>query len=128
MAEVLIVDDDLDIADVTAEVLALDGHVVRVARNGEEGLAEIAKKFPELIVLDVEMPVLTGPEMATRMLVLDCGREKIPVVLSSGVRELAMVAEKVGTPYFIAKPFDVHGLRTLVARAARERTPPRPRL
>jgi CheY-like chemotaxis protein len=128
MAEVLIVDDDLDIADVTAEVLSLDGHVVRVARNGEEGLAELAKRFPDLIVLDVEMPVLTGPEMATRMLVLDSGREKIPVVLSSGIRELAAVAEKVGTPYFIAKPFNVSSLRTLVARAVNERTPPRPRL
>ncbi|NVB77855.1 MAG: response regulator [Kofleriaceae bacterium] len=128
MAEVLIVDDDLDIADVTAEVLALDGHVVRVARNGEEGLAEVTKRFPDLIVLDVEMPVLTGPEMATRMLVIDCGREKIPIVLSSGVRELPGVANKVGTPYFIAKPFNVSSLRTLVTRAANERTPPRPRL
>lgn len=128
MAEILIVDDDFDIADVTAEVLALDGHAVRVARNGEEGLAELAKKFPDLIVLDVEMPVLTGPEMATRMLVIDSGREKIPIVLSSGVRELPDVAAKVGTPYFIAKPFNLSGLRTLVTRAASERTPPRPRL
>jgi CheY-like chemotaxis protein len=128
MADLLVVDDDLDMADVCSEVLRWRGHTVRLARNGEEGLAEISKGFPDLIVCDVEMPILTGPEMAYRMLLRDAGQEKIPILLSSGVQDLWSVAEQVGTPYFLAKPFTVESLVAMVERALAERIPPTPRL
>lgn len=128
MADLLIVDDDLDMADVCADVLRFEGHTVRFARNGNEGLAQIVAAFPDLIVCDVEMPVLTGPDMAYRVFLHDAGAEKIPIVLTSGVRDLRQVAERVGTPYFLGKPFRVADLRGLVARALEERIPPTPRV
>jgi len=127
MAELLIVDDDEDIVDALADVAAGEGHTVRIAHDGVEGL-ECLKSAPvDLIVLDVEMPRLTGPEMAYELFVLDAGREKIPIVLLSGKVDLARVAATVGTPYFLAKPPALDALLALMTRALAERTPPRPR-
>jgi DNA-binding NtrC family response regulator len=128
MADLLVVDDDLDLADMYSDILSWKGHAVRLARNGEEGLAQIRKAFPDLILCDVEMPLLTGPEMAYRMFLRDAGQEKIPILLTSGVRDLWSVAEQVGTPYFLAKPFTVERLLAMVERALTERTAPTPHL
>lgn len=49
-----------------------------------------------------------------------------PKDLLSGVVGLGDVAERVGTPYVLGKPFDMEGLLHLLARALEERTPPRP--
>ena len=122
MASILVVDDDADIAENLAELLHAEGHEVRIASHGQEALGLLATKLPDLVLLDVEMPVLTGPEMAFRMLVHDRGPEEIPVVLVSGVLGLGSVAALVGTPYYFAKPFRVEAIRRLVNRALVERT------
>lgn len=124
MPNLLIVDDDNDLADVVAELMIEDGHSVRVAHNGQEGLERVDEAKPDLVLLDVDMPILSGPEMAYQLFVLDCGKEKIPVVLISGNVRLAGVALSVGTPYCLAKPYTEDALRTVVASALRERTPP----
>jgi len=128
MAELLIVEDDADIAETLGDVLRAEGHAVRVARNGEEGLRHLGPRLPDLVLLDVEMPVLTGPEMAYRMLVHDAGAEKIPVILLSGVADLQSVAAMVGTPYRLAKPANLEAVLELVARALEERRPPAPQI
>jgi CheY-like chemotaxis protein len=126
MADILLVDDDAEVAELLAEVLHLDGHAVRIARNGEEGIAQLSERRPELVLLDVEMPVLTGPEMAHRMFVRNCGDEKIPIVLLSGILRLSQVAAIVGTPYYLAKPYRLDEVLALIARALAERAQPRP--
>jgi DNA-binding NtrC family response regulator len=126
MADLLIVDDDMDVAEILTDVLRSEGHLVRIARDGEEGLRALERGNTELVLLDVEMPVLDGPEMALRMFVRDCGLEKIPVVLLSGVLDLAHVAQVVGTPYFLGKPCRLQELLTLVRRALGERAAPQP--
>jgi DNA-binding response OmpR family regulator len=127
MAHLLVVDDDPDLAEILTDLLRAQGHEVRTARDGEEGLKQVAERMPDLVLLDVEMPVLTGPEMSYRMLLHDVGEEKVPVVLLSGVVNLPAVAAMVGTPYLLAKPYDLAAVLKLVARALVERTPPRPR-
>ena len=129
MANVLLVDDDLDLVEVTTQLLASAGHAVRTGTNGEEGLRSLGEgPLPDCIVLDVEMPVLTGPAMVHQMLIHDAGEERIPVVLVSGRANLAEVARLVGTPYFLAKSDPDHGelLLQIVERALRERVPPVP--
>jgi CheY-like chemotaxis protein len=128
MASLLIVDDDLDLADVLAEVLRSEGHEVRVARDGKEGLARLTDKKPDVILCDVEMPVLTGPEMAVQILLHDAGLEEIPILLTSGVPDLRRVADAVGTPYFLGKPVSFERLVAKLNQMLRERTPPRPTL
>jgi DNA-binding response OmpR family regulator len=126
VANLLIVEDDPDIAELLAAELAGEGHAVRVAHDGQEGLRLVAERHPDLVLLDVEMPFLTGPQMSSEMLVHDLGEEEIPIVLLSAVINLYKVAARVGTPYFLPKPFTVDALSRLVAKALVERHPPAP--
>ena len=128
MANILVVDDDPDMADCCAEVLRLEGHSAVIARNGAEGLTLVSADKPDLILLDVEMPVLNGPDMAYRLFIDDAGQELIPILLASGVLDLRSAAEEVGTPSFLGKPFSVKQLLAAVALALAERTAPRPRI
>jgi DNA-binding NtrC family response regulator len=123
---VLVVDDDADLAWITAEILAATGWRVRLAADGEEGLSMLRPTLPDAVILDVEMPILDGPAVAARMIVEDLGLEKIPIVLVSGVVDLEEVAREVGTPYFVYKPFDIDKLVDVVRLALEERQPPKP--
>jgi DNA-binding NtrC family response regulator len=127
MAELLVVDDDSDVAEVLRMILQ-ERHTIRIAHNGEAGLRLLNDRAPDLLLLDVEMPVLDGPSMAYRLIILDAGRELIPIVLISGVADLERVAEQVGTPYYLLKPVDIEPLIEIVERALAERRPPKPAL
>ncbi len=126
MAEVLIVDDERDIVEALAELLVGEGHRVWIAYDGVEGLDCLRAKAVDLILLDVDMPRLSGPEMAYQVFLMDVGREKIFVVLLSATPDLAHVASVIGTPYFLAKPFPAEDLFRLMARALVEGKPPAP--
>ena len=97
MADLLIVDDDADMLELLADFLRGEGHDVRVAHDGAEGFQLIRNKTPDLVLLDVEMPIVTGPEMAHELFVHNVGLELIPLVLSSGILSLHQVAATVGT-------------------------------
>jgi len=125
MADVLIVDDDLDLAELLEEVLADHGHHIRRARNGEQGLQELEQHVPDAIVLDVEMPVLDGPAMAMKMWLHDRGLENVPIVLVSGAVGLRDIAAQVGTPYFLGKPYSVEQVTELCDRALTEHVAPK---
>jgi two-component system, NtrC family, nitrogen regulation response regulator NtrX len=124
MAELILVDDDEDVRDVLAEFVRMEGHDVRVAENGYAGLLLLNEKLPDLALLDVEMPELTGPEMAYRMFVEDCGREFVPIVFLSGAVDLEQIAASVGTTYYLPKPFSLDALRSMLNRALHERAAP----
>jgi DNA-binding NtrC family response regulator len=126
MAYLVIVDDDVDMAELLSDFLRSQGHEVRVATDGAEGLGLVRGRAPDVLLLDVEMPLVNGPAMAERMLVHDAGLEKIPVILTSGVLNLADVAADVGTPYLLAKPYALDTLNQLIDRALSERRAPRP--
>jgi DNA-binding NtrC family response regulator len=126
MAELLIVDDDLDVVWILEQVLMQAGYVVRVAYNGEEALRSLHERYPDLVILDVEMPVLDGPGLAYQMFVHNCGMENTPIVLLSGVFDIEAVARRVGTPYFLGKPFNPNDLMRMVRRALVEQAVPRP--
>ena len=126
MAGILIVDDDVEVAELIGQLLASDGHEVRLARNGEEGMAELAIRLPDVVVLDVEMPILDGPGMAYRMFIHDLGMERVPIVLSSGAAHAPVVAETIGTPYLLGKPYGYGALSSMVRKALAERIAPAP--
>ena len=120
MANVLIVDDDSDTLSASTELLESSGHRVQTALNGEEGLKSLGVgQLPDCVLLDVDMPVMNGPRMAHRMLLHDAGEEKIPVVLVSARSDLAEIAKRMGTPYFLTKASTDYGdvLLTLLDRA-----------
>ena len=100
LADLLVIDDDLDGADALAEILRTEGHEVRVGYNGEDGLRLARERLPDMALLDVEMPLLDGPGMAHQMFIHDMGMELVPVVLLSGAVNLRQVAATVGVPLF----------------------------
>lgn len=127
MASVLLIDDDADLRDLLTELLEMAGHDVTTACNGVEGLRALDVRFPQLVVSDLEMPVLDGAAMVYRMFVENVGRENIPIIMVSAAPSLAAVATAIGTPYFLTKPFSVTALLTMVDRVLAAPIPPRPR-
>src|SRR5262245_34622692 len=124
MAEVLIVDDDRDIAEIAKVLLEGEGYEVRIAANGEEGMSALDRRLPDVVLLDIAMPLLDGPGMVYRMLVHDLGMEEIPIVLSSGAERAPEVAREIGTPYVLGKPYRYRALSDLIRQALAEGIPP----
>lgn len=120
VADLLIVDDDPDVSEILAEALLDAGYRVRRARDGHDGLAEVRRTLPDLVLLDVEMPLLDGPAMAHEMLIHDMGAERVPIVLLSGIADFDLVVARVGTPYFLQKPYRLDAVLGLVTRALQE--------
>lgn len=125
VSSILVVDDDAEIGLLLTSFMEGEGHTVRYAQNGIAGLEAVRQSFPDLIFLDIEMPKLSGPGMAYQLIVEDSGRENIPIIVLSGVPNLKQVVQNIGTPYFMAKPFDLNLLGEMVKRALRERIPPK---
>lgn len=110
----LIVDDDGELAEALAEILAGEGHEPTIARDGREALTNVYEGNPDLILLDVEMPVLDGPGMLCR---LDLRQGSIPVVLVSGLPRLANLAADLGIRHVLRKPFTSEALLRVVQEA-----------
>lgn len=112
---VLIIDDDEFIVRSTAMVLQAEGLEVLTAKNGEEGIAQAQKRRPNVILLDIMMPGLSGWETLER-LKLDSATHDIPVVIFSA-RDLARggaVSRERGAEAFVQKPFEPQMLVQLV--------------
>ena len=67
MADVLVVDDIVDVADSFAELLALFGHRVRVAYSAAEAMTQIDLHRPDVVLSDINMPVADGLQLARRI-------------------------------------------------------------
>jgi DNA-binding response OmpR family regulator len=126
VATLLVVDDDYDVTEGLSEILSLEGHEVRVAHDGARGWRQLEEGLADLILLDVDLPVLDGPGLARRMYCYDRGLETIPLVLVSGVPDLPQVAVGVGTPYYLSKPYTLEALLKMVTSALAERIAPHP--
>lgn len=126
MADLLIVDDDADVADALSEVMEAEGHVVSVAYNGREGFAKLRSQFSDVVLLDVDMPILDGPSTVSALIAHDLGLENVPIVLMSGTPNLRKIAAEIGTPYLLEKPFTCERLVDVVRVALRQHAPPRP--
>jgi CheY-like chemotaxis protein len=79
-ASVLVVDDDLDIRATVSQILRDEGFRVRSARNGLEALEKIAEEDPDLVVLDLMMPVMSGWDL---LAALRRSRKHVAVVVLS---------------------------------------------
>jgi two-component system cell cycle response regulator DivK len=99
---VLLVDDYPDAREMYAEYLDFSGFDVVEAANGMEALQRAADTAPDIILMDLSLPVMDGWE-ATRRLKADTRTANIPVVALTG-HALAGISEKAGCDAFVTKP------------------------
>jgi DNA-binding response OmpR family regulator len=106
MAKILIADDERDIRDLIAFTLQFAGHEVIVTTNGEEAWHTAQTALPDLILLDVRMPRMTGYEACTQIKADEKTRH-IPVIFLSAKGQDAEVQTgfDAGASEYILKPF-----------------------
>ncbi len=126
---ILVVDDDPDILEALSEILEAEGFEIRRARNGKEALERLEPDPPQLILLDLMMPVMDGWEFAQRMKQKPAAISSIPLIVLSADRNVGNKATDIGAVGYLAKPFELNDLLEMVRRALKEgpRTPPAPK-
>ncbi|MCS6871328.1 MAG: response regulator transcription factor [Anaerolineae bacterium] len=128
MAKILIVEDDVTLADTLADNLKEEGYEVFSTRDGENALALIRSKLPDLIVLDIMLPTLDGLSVC-RIIRKDPTTLHIPIIMltARGTEVDKIVGLESGADDYIVKPF---GLGEFLARvrAVMRRMPGRPAL
>jgi DNA-binding response OmpR family regulator len=106
MAKILISEDERDIRELITFTLKFAGHEVITTTNGEEAYNVATKELPDLILLDVRMPRMTGYEACKRLKATK-NTEDIPVIFLSAKGQESEVKEgmEVGAEEYILKPF-----------------------
>ena len=113
-ASVLVIDDDPDVRGFVVATLEEQGYRVREASDGREGLAELARETPDLVVLDFIMPGLSGAEVASQIL---AERPDQPILFVSGYSETDAVKRVAPQAPLLAKPFRADALDRAVRGA-----------
>jgi CheY-like chemotaxis protein len=126
MKTILIVDDEFGIVDALRELLTEEGYHVITAANGREGLARLAAERPDLVLLDLMMPILGGRETLRVMRTTPELRD-IPVVLMSAApQRTALLDDETARELsgFLSKPFEIRVLFDLLERLLGAAEPP----
>lgn len=90
--KILIIEDEETLLSVLSKKLEKEGFQVVKAKNGEEGLSVFVKEQPDLILLDIIMPVMDGMEMLKRLRETEKGKD-VPVVILTNLSEAGKTAE-----------------------------------
>jgi DNA-binding response OmpR family regulator len=106
MARILIAEDERDIRELITFTLRFDGHEVIATSNGQEAVEMTLREKPDLVLLDVRMPYMTGYEACKRIKEEE-SISHIPVVFLSAKGQEAEVKAglEVGAVEYIVKPF-----------------------
>ena len=114
LPKVLVVDDDPAILEICSDLLQTEGYTVSVATNGQQALEQIRTDPPQVILMDIMMPVLDGVE-ACRQVKANPATAEIPVVLMSARTNLTRQSQDLASAdALVAKPFDIdHLLNTI---------------
>ncbi len=111
---ILVADDRVDNVELVCDLLTMEGYAVESASNGREALDRIRESLPDLILLDLDMPVMNGYEVCQR-LKADPLTADIPVLMLTAwaAPEQRVRGLQLGAEDYLAKPFDY---RELLAR------------
>jgi CheY-like chemotaxis protein len=124
LARILLVEDDDLLLDMAQQHLELLDHEVTGAANGAEALERVRACKPDIILMDVGMPVMDGYE-ATRRLKADPGTCAIPVIVLTAFasREDQAAAQQAGADEYESKPIDFDRLSEKITTLLQQRSP-----
>ncbi len=111
---ILVVDDDALIRETLATALGDEGYAVRVAPDGRAALSSIGNWRPDLIVLDLMMPVMNGVEFRAALR-STADAAQIPVIVLSAAHEVQSRAATLDPAAVFTKPFDLGALLDAIA-------------
>jgi len=114
-SKILIVEDDLDVAEMLNAYFRVQGYEVFTVNWGEDGVRAAQTVSPDLIILDIRLPDIDGYEVARRVR-SDRRTNEIPIIFLTEKRERIdrLQGFEVGADDYITKPFDVQELRLRV--------------
>jgi len=116
MADILVVDDEPSVAEAFTRFLRFDGHTARVAGSGEDALAQLEAATPDLVVMDVRMPGMSGLETLAEM------RKRCPdlyviIMTAFGTSQTSIDAIRAGAFDYLTKPLDLGQTRQVIEKA-----------
>ena len=114
MKRILVVDDETAILETLRDILDAEGYEVATALNGQEGLKRMREVRPDLVLLDVMMPLLDGLGMLAVMREDPSWRD-VPVVLMSAGKVPQL--DQLSVRRFLAKPFELDALLDAVSQS-----------
>jgi CheY-like chemotaxis protein len=114
MGRILAVDDDESILEFIQVALVYDGHLVTTASNGLEALESVETSMPQLILLDLRMPIMDGWEFVKRF--RSQHGAQVPILVLTADRDAAASASQIEADGCLAKPFDLMDLLRVVER------------
>jgi two-component system, OmpR family, phosphate regulon response regulator PhoB len=122
-AKVLVIEDDRSLAEVLSYNLKAAGYDVLVATDGQDGLLRAETKLPDLVVLDLMLPVVDGLAVCRRLRASAATRE-IPIIMLTAKAEESdeIVGFSLGADDYVTKPFSVKVLLERIKALRRRRT------
>ncbi len=119
--KVLVVEDEADFRDMLTQILERAGYAVSAAPNGEEGLALYRTAAPDVVILDVHLPDMSGFEIC-RQIRLQGPRPQTPILMCTVRSEVSGVAEGLGSGAtdYVLKPFQVSDMLERVRRVLQQ--------
>lgn len=125
MARILVAEDERDIRELINFTLMFAGHTVTLAANGEEAVQKIAEANPDLIMMDVRMPRMTGYEACRQIKAMEAWKD-VPVVFltAKGQDEEVQSGIEAGALAYILKPFAPDELARRVTEFLQAPPPP----
>ena len=120
MSKILLVDDDIELTDLLAEVLRLTGFEVEVANNGQEALDKLNASH-QLVLLDIMMPVLNGIETLKK--IRQTSNVPVMMLTARGEEIDRVLGLELGADDYLPKPFNDRELVARIKAILRRATP-----
>ena len=118
MALILIVEDDPHQCELYHTELTREGHEVMCAHDGREALAQVEKRRPDLVVMDISMPGMDGIEAMSRMLSRD---HKLPIILNTAYATYKDNFRAWSADAYVVKTSDLTELKNAIAEVLKAR-------
>ncbi len=116
---ILLVDDEPAIVNTLARTLRAKGYAVQSVENGKDALFALAESTPDVMLLDINLPDLTGWEVLRRLSATD--RERVAVIVFSASPLAPSRVEEFHPAGVLLKPFPIDALETLLVRVLEAR-------